>query len=113
MENWKSFRFWLMLCVILAAVAWPTMSVYPRLPSDVAANATDGPCAAHCANLPPCGGVPPQCASALGCGFLPALAATPPVIAAKPFHCGPFAAYDEKSSGLSLKPEPPPPNASA
>jgi hypothetical protein len=113
MENWKSIRFCLTLYVALALVAWPTISVYPRLPSYLAVDASEHPCAAECANLPSCGSVPLQCASVLGCGVPPVLPSTPPTITTKPVHCGPFVAYDEKSPGLLVKPEPLPPKAFA
>ena len=77
----------------LALVAWPTISVYPRLPSYLAVDACEHPCAAECANLPSCGSVPLQCASVLGCGVPPVLPSTPPTITTKPVHCGPFVAY--------------------
>jgi hypothetical protein len=114
MENWKSIRlFCFTLCVVLAAVAWPTISVYPRLPSYVAVDASDRPCPADCANLPSCCGMPLHCASAIGCWVAPVLPATPPAVATKPVLYEPFIAYDEKSSGLLVKPEPLPPKASA
>jgi hypothetical protein len=113
MENWKNIRFCFALWVVLAVVVWPTISVYPRLPSYVAVDASGRPCPADCANLPSCCGAPLQCASALGCWVPPVLPATPPAVETKPVHFAPFIAYDEKSSGLLVKPEPLPPKVSA
>jgi hypothetical protein len=57
--------------------------------------------------------MPLHCASAIGCWVAPVLPATPPAVATKPVLYEPFIAYDEKSSGLLVKPEPLPPKASA